>query len=183
MSGVSENVRSHPIKLVTTTVCAIREPDAVDLSLEVFLLHWYFSRLTSSLSCSTWSPTSLWRLLSGFNDDLLLRDHRSEHLLELIEVLSNCCLPTQIGPLKSTMTDGVDLKSLGQFSSKRITIAQTVLKESSEGVITTTTSIQRYTKRRTTTAFIGGYCQSVDSFWHATCDCIFCIFCKHQAYQ
>ena len=34
------------------------------------------------------------------------------------------------------MTDGVDLKSLGQFSSKRITIAQTVLKESSEGVIT-----------------------------------------------
>ena len=33
------------------------------------------------------------------------------------------------------MTDGVDLKSLGQFSSKRITIAQSVLKESSEGLI------------------------------------------------
>ena len=52
-----------------------------------------------------------------------------------IEVLSHYCLSTQIRSLKSTMTDGVDLKSLGQFSSKRITIAQSVLKESSEGLI------------------------------------------------
>ena len=34
------------------------------------------------------------------------------------------------------MTEGVDLKSLGQFSGKRITIAQTILKETHEKVIT-----------------------------------------------
>ena len=37
------------------------------------------------------------------------------------------------------MTEGVDLKSLGQFSSKRITIAQTILKETYEKVITART--------------------------------------------
>ena len=135
MSRDSENVRSHPIKLVTATACAIREPDAIDLSFERSLLYWYFSRSTSSLSRSSWSPTFLWRLLSGFNNDLLLRDHRSVQLLKLIEVLSRYYLSTQTRSLKSTMTDGVDLKSLGQFSSKRITIAQSVLKESSEGLI------------------------------------------------
>ena len=136
MSRDSENVRSHPIKLVTATACAIREPDAIDHSLERSLLHWYFSRLTSFSSRSTWSPTALWRLLSGFNDDSLLRDHRSVHLFELIEVLSHCHLPKQIGPPKSTMTENVELKSLGQFSNKRITIAQTILKKSAEGTIT-----------------------------------------------
>ena len=135
MSRDSENVRSHPIKLVTATACAIREPDAIDLSFERSLLHWYFSRLTASLIRSSWHPTSLWQLLSGFNNDLLLRDHQSVQLLKLIEVLSHCYPSTQIIPLKSTMTDGDDLKSLGQFSSKRITIAQRVLKESSEGLI------------------------------------------------
>jgi len=136
MSRDSENVRSHPIKLVTTSACAIREPDAIDLSFERSLLHWYLSRSTSSLIRSSWHPTSLWQLFSGFNNDLLLRDHQSVQLLELIEVLSHCYLSTQIVTLRSTMTDGDDLKSLGQFSGKRITIAQRVLKESSEGLIT-----------------------------------------------
>ena len=34
MSRDSENVRSHPIKSVTTSVCATREPDAIDLLFE-----------------------------------------------------------------------------------------------------------------------------------------------------
>ena len=67
---------------------------------------------------------------------MLFRDPRSVHLLELIEALSPCYLSIQTEPLKITMTEGVDLKSLGQFSGKRITIAQTILKETHEKVIT-----------------------------------------------
>ena len=136
MSRDSENVRSHPIKLVTTTACAIRGPDTIDLSFERSLLHWYLSRSTSPLTRSSWSSTFLWHLLSGFNDNLLFRDQRSVQLLELIGTLSRCYLSIQTEPLKITMTEGVDLKSLGQFSNKRITIAQRILKETHEGVIT-----------------------------------------------
>ena len=42
MSRDSENVRSHPIKSVTKTACAIRELDAADRLPERSLLHWYF---------------------------------------------------------------------------------------------------------------------------------------------
>ena len=136
MSRDSENVRSHPIKLVTTTACAIRGPDAIDLLFERSLLHWYLSRSTSLLTRSSWSSTFLWHLLSGFNDNLLFRDQRSVQLLELIGTLSHCYLSIQTEPLKITMTEGVDLKSLGQFSNKRITIAQRILKETHERVIT-----------------------------------------------
>ena len=136
VSRDSENVRSHPIKLVTATACVVRGPDSIDLSFERSLLHWYFSRSTSPLTRSSWSSASLWHLLSGFNDNLLFRDQRSVHLLELIGALSHCYLSTSNEPLRITMTEGVDLKSLGQFSSKRITIAQTILKETYEKVIT-----------------------------------------------
>ena len=139
MSRDSENVRSHPIKLVTATACAVRGPDAIDLSFERSLLHWYLSRSTSPLTRSSWSSTFLWHLLSGFNDNLLFRDQRSVQLLELIGALSHCHLSVHTEPLKITMTEGVDLKSLGQFSSKRITIAQTILKETYEKVITART--------------------------------------------
>ena len=135
----SENVRSHPIKLVTATACAVRGPDAIDLSFERSLLHWYLSRSTSPLTRSSWSSTFLWHLLSGFNDNLLFRDQRSVQLLELIGALSHRYLSIQTEPSKITMTEGVDLKSLGQFSSKRITIAQTILKETYEKVITART--------------------------------------------
>ena len=139
MSRDSENVRSHPIKLVTATACAVRGPDAIDLSFERSLLHWYLSRSTSPLTRSSWSSAFLWHLLSGFNDNLLFRDQRSVQLLELIGALSHCHLSIQTEPLKITMTEGVDLKSLGQFSSKRITVAQTILKETYEKVITART--------------------------------------------
>ena len=48
MSRDSENVRSHPIKSVATSVCATRELDAIDHSFERSLLHWCLSRLTST---------------------------------------------------------------------------------------------------------------------------------------
>ena len=136
MSHDSENVRSHPIKLVTTSACAIRGLDAIDHLLERSLLHWHFLRSTSSTSRCEWFLTFPWRLHSGFNNNFVFRDHRSVRLLELLESLSHCCLPGTVKPFKSTMTDSVDLKSLGQFSNKRITIAQRILKESSEGTIT-----------------------------------------------
>jgi hypothetical protein len=131
MSRDSENVRSHPFKPVTTSACAIREPDAIDISFERSLLHWCFSRLTSSLH-STFSC----QLLSELDSDLLIRDHRSVQLLTLIEPLSLGHRPVQLSSVESKMAESDDLKSLGQFSNKRITIAQKVLQESSEGVIT-----------------------------------------------
>ena len=135
MSRDSENVRSHPIKLVTKSACAIREPDAIDCLLERSLLHWCFSRLTSSTSRREWTLNFLWQLHSGSNNNLVLRGHRSVYLLELLEGLSHFCIAKPIEPFKIKMTDNVDLKSLGQFSSKRIAIAQTILREASEKTI------------------------------------------------
>ena len=135
MSRDSENVRSHPFKTVTTSVCAIREPDAIDLSFERSLLHWCLSRLTSSLFRSSWHSTFSCQLLSEFDSALLIRDHRSVQLLTLIELLSRGHRSVQLPSVKSKMAESDDLKSLGQFSSKRITIDQRVLKESSEGTI------------------------------------------------
>ena len=54
MSRDSENVRSHPIKSVTTSVCATRELDAIDRSFERSLLHWCLLRLTSTLVHFSW---------------------------------------------------------------------------------------------------------------------------------
>ena len=119
MSRDSENVRSHPIKLVTTNACAIRGPDAIDLLFERSLLHWYFSRSTSPLTRSSWSSAFLRHLLPGFNDNLLFRDQRSVQLLELIGALSHCYLSIQTEPLKITMTENVDLKSIRQFSIQK----------------------------------------------------------------
>ena len=135
MSRDSENVRSHPIKSVTTSACAIREPDAIDVSFERSLLHWYFSRLISSLIHSSCHSSFSCLLLSGFDSDLLIRDHRSVQLLTLIEVLSLGHRSVQLTSLKVKMAESDDLKTLGQFSTKRITIAQQVLRESSEGKI------------------------------------------------
>ena len=87
MSRDSENVRSHPIKPVTTTACAARGLDAIDLLFERSLLHWYFSRSTSPLIRSSWSSALLWHVLSGLNDNLLFRDPRSVHLFELLSGL------------------------------------------------------------------------------------------------
>ena len=54
MSRDSENVRSHPIKSVATSVCATRELDAIDHSFEQSLLHWCLSRLISTSVLSSW---------------------------------------------------------------------------------------------------------------------------------
>ena len=136
MSRDSENVRSHPIKSVTTSACAIREPDAIDVSFERSLLHWCFSRLTSSLIHSSWHSSLSCQLLSEFDSDLLIRDHRSVQLLTLIEVLSLGHRSVQLTSLRGKVAESDDLKTLGQFSSRRITIAQKVLQESSDGTIT-----------------------------------------------
>ena len=109
---------------MTTSACAIREPDAIDVSFERSLLHWCFSRLTSSLIHSSWHSSLSCQLLSEFDSDLLIRDHRSVQLLTLIEVLSLGHRSVQLTSLRGKVAESDDLKTLGQFSSRRITIAQ-----------------------------------------------------------
>ena len=46
-----------------------------------------------------------------------------------------------------------------------------------------TTSFQGHTRCRTPLAFFRGCCQSMDSFWHASSDRIFCILCEYQIHQ
>ena len=128
MSRDSENARSHPIKSVTTSVCATRVPDAIDLSFERSLLHWCLSRLTSTLVHSSWQSSFSCQLLSEFDSDWLLRVQRSVQLLTLIELLPRVQRSVQLPSVQSKMAETNDLNSLGQFSSKRITIAQRVLK-------------------------------------------------------
>ena len=88
MSRDSENVRSHPIKSVATSVCATRELDAIDHSFEQSLLHWCLSRLTSASVLSSWHLSFLCQPLSEFDSDWLLRVLRSVQLFPLLELLS-----------------------------------------------------------------------------------------------
>ena len=135
MSRDSENVRSHPIKSVTTSVCATRELDAIDHSFERSLLHWCLSRLTSTLVLSSWHLSFSCQPLSEFDSDWLLRVQRSVQLLPLIELLPRVQRSVQLPSVQSEMAETSDMNSLGQFSNNRITIAQRVLKGSSEGTI------------------------------------------------
>ena len=135
MSRDSENVRSHPIKSVTKTACAIRELDAADQLPERSLLHWYFSRSTPSSSRCDWFLTFLWRLHSGFNKDFVNRGLRPELQLELFESLSLCHFGRRLELTADTMADGNELRTLGQFSPKRIAIALKVLKDLNAGNI------------------------------------------------
>ena len=135
MSRDSENVRSHHIKSVTKTACAIREFDAADLLPERSLLHWYFSRSTPSSSRCDWFLTFLWRLHSGFNKDFRYRGLRPESQLELFESLSLCHFGRRLELTADTMADGNELRTLGQFSPKRIAIALKVLKDLNAGNI------------------------------------------------
>ena len=135
MSRDSENVRSHPIKSVATSVCATRELDAIDLSFERSLLHWCLSRLTSTLVLSSWHLSFSCQPLSEFDSDWLLRVQRSVQLFPLIELLPRVQRSVQLPSVQSEMAETNDLNSLGQFSNSRITIAQRVLKGSSEGTI------------------------------------------------
>ena len=134
LSRDSETVRSHPIKSVTTSVCATRELDAIDHSFERSLLHWCLSRLTSTLVHSSWHSSFSCQSLSEFDSDWLLRVQRSVQLLPLIELLPRVQRSVQL-PVQSEMADINDLNSLGQFSNNRIVIAQRVLKGSSEKTI------------------------------------------------
>ena len=136
MSRDSENVRSHPIKLVTKTACAIRELDAADRLPERSLLHWYFSRSTPSSSRCDWFLTFLWRLHSGFNENFVYRGLRPVLQLELFESLSSCHFAKRLEPTADTMADGNELRTLGQFSNKRIAIALNILKDLNAGNIT-----------------------------------------------
>ena len=135
MSRDSENVRSHPIKSVATSVCATRELDASDHSFEQSLLHWCLSRLISTSVLSSWHLSFSCRPLSEFDSDWLLRVLRSVQLFSLIELLSRDLRSVRLTSVQSEMAEANDMNSLGQFSSNRITIAQRVLKGSSEGTI------------------------------------------------
>ena len=135
MSRDSENVRSHPIKSVATSVCATRELDAIDHSFEQSLLHWCLSRLISTSVLSSWHLSFSCRPLSEFASDWLLRVLRSVQLFSLIELLSRDLRSVRLTSVQSEMAETNDMNSLGQFSSNRITIAQRVLKGSSEGTI------------------------------------------------
>ena len=135
MSRDSENVRSHPIKSVATSVCATRELDAIDHSFEQSLLHWCLSRLTSTSVLSSWHLSFSCQPLSEFDSDWLLRVLRSVQLFPLLELLSRDLRSVRLTSVQSEMAETNDMNSLGQFSSNRITIAQRVLKGSSEGTI------------------------------------------------
>ena len=135
MSRDSENVRSHPIKSVATSVCATRELDAIDHSFEQSLLHWCLSRLTSASVLSSWHLSFSCQPLSEFDSDWLLRVLRSVQLFPLLELLSRDLRSVRLTSVQSEMAETNDMNSLGQFSSNRITIAQRVLKGSSEGTI------------------------------------------------
>ena len=135
MSRDSENVRSHPIKSVATSVCATRELDAIDHSFEQSLLHWCLSRLTSASVLSSWHLSFSCQPLSEFDFDWLLRVLRSVQLFPLFELLSRDLRSVRLTSVQSEMAETNDMNSLGQFSSNRITIAQRVLKGSSEGTI------------------------------------------------
>ena len=135
MSRDSENVRSHPIKSVATSVRATRELDAIDHSFEQSLLHWCLSRLISTSVLSSWHLSFSCRPLSEFDSDWLLRVLRSVQLFSLIELLSRDLRSVRLTSVQSEMAEANDMNSLGQFSSNRITIAQRVLKGSSEGTI------------------------------------------------
>ena len=135
MSRDSENVRSHPIKSVATSVCATRELDAIDHSFEQSLLHWCLSRVISTSVLSSWHLSFSCRPLSEFDSDWLLRVLRSVQLFSLIELLSRDLRSVRLTSVQSEMAETNDMNSLGQFSSNRITIAQRVLKGSSEGTI------------------------------------------------
>ena len=135
MSRDSENVRSHPIKSEATSVCATRELDAIDHSFEQSLLHWCLSRLISTSVLSSWHLSFSCRPISEFDSDWLLRVLRSVQLFSLIELLSRDLRSVRLTSVQSEMAETNDMNSLGQFSSNRITIAQRVLKGSSEGTI------------------------------------------------
>ena len=135
MSRDSENVRSHPIKSVATSVCATRELDAIDHSFEQSILHWCLSRSISTSVLSSWHLSFSCRPLSEFDSDWLLRVLRSVQLFSLIELLSRDLRSVRLTSVQSEMAETNDMNSLGQFSSNRITIAQRVLKGSSEGTI------------------------------------------------
>ena len=114
MSRDSENARSHPIKPVTTSACVCREPDAIDDLFERSLL--CFAKLSIPSSCSLWSST---QLHTDSNPDLLFRGLRPEQLLTV----------------RRKMSGGDDLKSLGQFSTNRISIAKKILEDLSTRVL------------------------------------------------
>ena len=135
MSRDSENVRSHPIKLVATSVCATRELDTIDHSFEQSLLHWCLSRLTSASVLSSWHLSFSCQPLFEFDSDWLLRVLRSVQLFPLLELLSRDLRSVRLTSVQSEMTETNDMNSLGRFSSNRITIAQRVLKGSYEGTI------------------------------------------------
>lgn len=113
MSRDSENVRSHPIKPVTASACACREPDALDPLLERSLCVWSASGSSTSSACV------LRTLLSLTEPDLE-------------------CLPCGHQPLRLTvkvMAGASELSALGQFANDRIKLEKGILRDVLSGKI------------------------------------------------
>ena len=129
MSAVTQSSRwQHPFVLPeSSTPLTIRSSNRY--------LHWCLSRLISTSVLSSWHLSFSCRPLSEFDSDWLLRVLRSVQLFSLIELLSRDLRSVRLTSVQSEMAEANDMNSLGQFSSNRITIAQRVLKGSSEGTI------------------------------------------------
>ena len=178
MSAVTQSNRWQ-----LTSVCATREPDAIDLSFERSLLHWCLSRLTSTLTHSSWHPTFSCQLLSEFDSDWLLRDPRSVQLLTLIELLSRGHRSVQSTPICEKQNGR---KWWSEFIRTILEQANRNCPESAERIIRknnrsqTSTTVSGYSRFELPPTLNRRHSQSMDQIWHATCGCLLSLFCEHQ---
>ena len=185
MSRDSENVRSHPIKSVATSVCATRELDAIDHSFEQSLLHWCLSRLISTSVLSSWHLSFSCRPLSEFDSDWLLRVLRSVQLFSLIELLSRDLRSVRLTSVQSEMAETNDMNSLGQFLKQ----PNHHCPESAERIIRRndrsqgSTTVPGYSRRKPSPTLKWGHRQPMDQIWHATCSRLLSLFREHQVHQ
>ena len=136
MSRDSENVRSHPIKSVATSVCAIRELDAIDFSFERSLLHWLLFEIDINFG-------SFFVALFIFRVDCFLNStptgcyetYGSYNYFRCSNSCHETYGPCDLYSVQSRMAETHDLNSVGQFAGSRITVALRVLKGLSEGTI------------------------------------------------
>ena len=183
MSRDSENVRSHPIKSVATSVCATRELDVIDHSFEQSLLHWCLSRLISTSVLSSWHiifvSAALWiRLRLVVTRPTV----RTTIFVDRVVVTR----PTVRATYFCTKRDGRN-----QWHE----LIRTVLKqpnhhcpESVERIIRRNdrsqgSTVPGYSRRKPSPTLKWGHRQPMDQIWHATCSRLLSLFREHQVHQ